>query len=177
MTKLTLALAATSALFLAACDDVKGDTGDTGMAGDGGSSEVTEPSSVSVSFGSDSLTVTISEDGPGGYWLGMAETAASDDPWTGEDCYLGYTLTDGTVLSYCHNAGDGGTLTLSYGGDPTDLDDSTETVFSAEQDGRITYYLYSDPTWGGNDMCWVWGNESSYYDALGCNEMYGTWGG
>ena len=98
-------------------------------------------------------------------------------PWTGEDCWQGYALSDGSVLLYCHEVGASGSLDLSYGGDPMALAEGRETVFSSAEADSVTYYLWSDPARGGNDGCWVWGNPSDYYDALGCEEKFGDWGG
>ena len=153
------------------CSDKSGDTGDTsGGGGDGTDGGGGDPS-ASVSWGGSSVTLNVT-DGPGAYWFGMAETGASDDPWTGEDCLYGYTLGDGTNLSYCHDAGDGGDTTLSYGGDAMNLQAGTTVFTSSSYDGSVAYYLESDPDFGGTGECWAWGNGAgSYYSELGCGSI------
>jgi hypothetical protein len=114
------------------------------------------------------LGLTFSVDGESGTFnLGIAETAASEDPWTGEDCLNGYSLGNGDVLLYCHDdLSDGDTL--AYNGSPVDLDESRETVFSGDQfESRVTYYVYSN----ASGDCFTWGDDPSYYAGLGCTKQ------
>ncbi len=162
------------ALFALACVPVdKGDdSGDSGEdVEDTDTDVVDDDPSPSADWGADAVTITV-DGGPGGYWLGMAETADSSDPWTGEDCVWGYELSSGEVIGpYCHDLGDGGSTVLTYGGSTSDLQAGT-TVFTSETGGdRVTYFLESDPDFGGSGDCWTWGNDPSYYAGLGCSEL------
>ena len=134
----------------------------TGTGGGGGGP------SASVTWGSRSVDLTVSG-GPGAYWFGITESTC-DDCWTGEDCIYGYSLGDGTVLAWCHDAGDTGT-SLTYGGSPIELDAGTTVFPDATYDGKVTYYLESDPEFGGDGSCYVWGADPSYYAGLGCTNL------
>ena len=151
-------LASLAGLFSVGCVDMMKDTG--------GSVEA-DAMEVSVTWGASSVDLSIANgDGAGDYWFGLAETGDSADPWTGEDCYLGYDFqtTDGN-LSYCHPSSSTG-VSLAYGGDVSALAEGSETVFgSADFDGTVTYFL-EDSTTGA---CWTWGHSPSYYDALACD--------
>ena len=144
------------------CDDGTGTTG-TGTTGTGGGTP-----SVSVDWGSSAVSVSVSGGG-GGWWFGIAETLECSDCWTGEDCVYGYSF-DGGALNYCHDAGDSGT-SLTYGGDPVSLSSGTTVFPSGEYGSRVTYFLDSDPEFGGNGACYVWGQDTSYYDGLGCTSL------
>lgn len=144
------------------------DTGDWGDWDTGGWGDWDNPN-VSVSWTSDGLELDI-VGGPGDYYFGLAETAEGvTDPWTGEDCYQGYTDDAGDVYVYCHYVGSSGT-TLAYGGDAWALGHGT-TAFDQSHDGAVTYYLESSTDLGGTGECWVWGGDTSYYAALGCEEL------
>lgn len=134
-------------------------TGTTGTTGpDWG------PPTASVQWGASGLTLEL--DGMGGdFWFGLAQTRG-DDPWTGEDCVFGYESADGTTLSYCHYAGETGTF-LTYGGDRSALLGGTTAFEDASLDGQVTYLLESD--WSGR--CYVWGDDVSYFDGLGCEGL------
>ena len=125
--------------------------------------EPTTPFKASCVWTETAFVISI-EGGPGPYMLGLAETGTQTEPWTGEDCVWGYTTTEGTLLSWCHDAGDVGT-SLTYSGDPYALASGT-TVFTSEYANWVTYYLESTTTGG----CWVWGDDIGYYSGLGCNE-------
>jgi|GEM_PF-6892266 len=121
---------------------------------------------VSVSWGDDAVALQVSD--VGDWTLGMAETGGSCGSgvscWTGEDCHLGFTASDGSTLGpYCH-AISGGALSLTYGGDMTDLAEGT-TVFRAAFSSTVTYVLQpADPSL----PCLVFGDDPSYYSSLGC---------
>jgi hypothetical protein len=139
-----------------------GTTGTTGTTGTGG------VPTVSVTWGSSAIDLSVSG-GAGAWWFGMAETAGCSDCWTGEDCAYGFELADGSVLAYCHDGTDTGT-SLTYGGDAGALAAGT-TVFPRSSEGDVTYYLESDPNFGGDDTCWIWGDDVSYYSGLGCTAL------
>jgi hypothetical protein len=155
-----------------AAGDCAGDTGwgttSTGWYGTTGTTgSVTtgwEPPTASVEWGASGLTLEIGAGG-GEYWFGLAQTTG-EDPWTGEDCVYGYESSDGSTLSYCHYAGDSGTF-LTYGGDRYALATGTTAFEDASLDGQITYVLASE--WSGR--CYVWGDDTSYYDGLGCDAL------
>lgn len=167
MTKYTLMLGLT--LFAFGCP---GDKGETGGADDStGGDDSADPcegqeATFDVAHSSSGVTLTITC-GSGGYEFGMAETdQASDDPWTGEDCFNGYTTGDGTVYDICHVADSTGVV-LS-GGTLGDLcDDCGVTIMQNVASSVTTYYVSSDAT----GDCWVWGHDVSYYGTLGCTEM------
>jgi len=120
---------------------------------------------VGVEWGDAAMDVFI-VGGPGAYWLGMAETEDCDDCWTGEDCVYGYE-SEGTVLSWCHDIGDGGG-SLTYGGDRAALVPGSTAFEDATAGSRVSYILESDPEFGGDGSCHVWGADPTYYDGLGC---------
>ena len=136
-----------------------------GSAGDTGEESFDVPS-VSVSWGTESVVVDVSD---GGNWqLGMAETGGSCGAgvpcWTGEDCHLGYEAADGTVYGpYCHGISDG-LLELSYGGNLTDLEPGT-TVFQEAFLGTVTYVVMPSD---GELPCLAFGDDPDYYAELGC---------
>jgi hypothetical protein len=133
--------------------------GTTGTGTTGGSTPA-----VSVSWGSTGVDIAIAG-GAGGWWFGMAETRGCSDCWTGEDCVYGYTYSGGS-LNYCHDAGDTGTG-LTYGGDATALSAGTTLFPDSSFESTVTYYLESQADFS----CWVWGDDPSYYDGLGCDQL------
>ena len=159
-------------------DDDDEDCGDSGDCGDDGSTtghtttgHTTTGSfspTITVAWGATSVNIDI-VGGPGAYWFGMAETANCEDCWTGEDCVYGYEYSGG-AFNYCHDAGDTGS-SLIYGGDPTNLSAGTTVFPGSEYDGRVTYFLESDPEYGGDGSCYVWGRDPNYYDGLGCTNI------
>jgi hypothetical protein len=174
MNKLTI-VAALAMTGLVACNgdkdtDSGAATGTTGTTTGTTGTGTTGPGNptASVTWGAASVDVTISG-GPGAYWFGMAETVGCDDCWTGEDCVYGYDAS-GTTLAYCHDGTDTGT-SLTYGGNANALDAGTTVFADAAFDGSVTYYLESDPDFGGDGSCYVWGADNSYYDGLGCTAL------
>lgn len=111
----------------------------------------------------DTLNIVVTS-GTTTYTLGVTQTAATAaDPWTGEDCLSGDTLGDGTPVLYCHPlSATGGTF--AGGGDPATLDEATSTVFTAADDGTLTFAAFADDGSG----CWTWGADTSVYTAGGC---------
>jgi hypothetical protein len=133
------------------------------------------PPPPSATWGPSTVTLSVAA-GPGAYWFGMAQTSNGDagtagsDDWTGEDCVWGYETVAGDTLSYCHWAGDAG-VALAYGGDLLDLQEGSTVFVDSSFDGQVTYYLESDPVYGGDGSCYFWGHDASYYGGLGCTEM------
>ena len=164
-----ISLAALAVLFAVGCSDKSGDSGDTSESDTDTDTDTDTDAdaSVAVTWSGSGVTLAITNGDAGGYLFGMVETdPASADPWTGEDCYLGYTLSSGSLLSYCHPASSSGDA-YSAGGSATALDENTETVFSSSFESVLTYYLEES----GSGACWVWGADTSYYAALSCTEI------
>ena len=109
------------------------------------------------------------------YYWGIVETSgdcvANDWCWTGEDCFMGYDMGDGSSLSYCHPISEYG-AELAYGGDATSLGEGYETVFSDSVFSSLTTHLIDDRG-SSNSPCWIWGDNTSYYSGYGktCTEM------
>ena len=150
--------AAAAAILAMGCDGKVGDTGDSGTEESG------DPSAFAVSWGSDSVTLSMTG-GDSTYYWGMAETTASTDAWTGEDCIYGYTTADDTTYAWCHPATADGDTTLDYGADPTDLDEGSETVFDDAFGSDVTHYVEDAVTLS----CWIGGHDEGYYAGLGCS--------
>jgi len=130
--------------------------------------EVSLPS-VSVTWGDSALRVELTD--PGSWQLGMAETGGSCGGavscWTGEDCFRGFTSSEGTAVGpYCHGLEDGLTE-LKYGGDIYDLEEGM-TAFQPDFSGTVTYLLIpSDDT----QQCLSFGDDPSYFSSLGCQDL------
>ncbi len=159
MNKLWMPLAAS--LFAIGCTD-KGDTGGS----DTDDTTVAE-ADFSDSWGSSSLDLNITNgDAGASYYFGTAETGC-DDPdncWYGEDCIYG-DLTG--LYFYCHPASVTG-VSLAYGGDYANLNEGSETVYTDSSfEPNVTYYV-EDAISGS---CWIWGDDTSYYAGLGCDEI------
>jgi len=154
--------------LLAGCFDTG--TGDSGTSTDTTTDTQTPAElAATVEWGASSITVTLTGMDDGGYYFGMAESSASTDPWTGEDCMDGYTTGSGTNYTYCHPVPASGVMTLNYGGGFDDLAEGSETVFGSQAfDGDVTYYLEETST----GDCWVFGRASSHYDNLGCTGVF-----
>ena len=162
--------------LLAACNgggkDSAGDAvGDAGRedTGEEDTQVAPEPPTTSVVWGADAVALSVSGGG-GAWWFGMAETADCEDCWTGEDCVYGYEGGDGSVVAYCHDAGDAG-VSLTYGGNPAELVEGTTVFLGAGFDGKVSYILESDPEFGGDGSCWVWGADNAYFEGLLCGEL------
>lgn len=162
--------------LLVACDGAgkaaAGDSGggaDAGDTGDTGAQPEPVAPTASVSWGVDAVDLSVGGGG-GGWWFGMAETVGCEDCWTGEDCVYGYEAGDGAVFAYCHDAGEAG-VSLTYGGDVASLAAGTTVFTDAGFDGRVSYMLESDPEYGGDGSCWVWGADAGYYDGLLCGAL------
>ena len=105
-------------------------------------------------------TVEIEIDDPAGMtdWdFGMAEVGATG--WTGEDCLNGYA-----GYNFCHGIGVKTTLTETC--KISEIAEGTSTLLDASKDPFLTYYIAD-----ANMECFVTGNDTSYYDSLGCTVM------
>ena len=160
-------------LAMMACVDTKGDSGEDTAVEEEAAETTVAPS---VTWGASSvtlaLTVTDGQDGADYYW-GIAETGTDTDPWTAEDCFGGYELGDGTLLSYCHPiSATGGEL--FYGGTFDAIDEGVDTVFdTANGDfGSLTTHIIDDRG-AATGPCFVWGEDTSYYSTYEktCTEM------
>ena len=128
-----------------------------------------------VAWGSSSvlLSMYIENSPSDDYYWGIAEThedcAQEGWCWTGEDCFMGYTLEDGTLLSYCHPISEYGGE-LYYGGDPMNLSEGDTTVFPNDY-ASLTTHLIDHAS--SNGPCWVFGADTSYYNSYSksCTEM------
>ncbi len=154
--------------------DGGGFPGDGGSAdggfGDGGSADggfgdggATTTVSVDCTWRSSGFTLSLTDGDPAGYHFGWAEDLSSV-PWTGEDCYEGYTASDGTLYLYCHpmTATGGSLISVST---VSDIVEGSTTIMSDAI--TLTYYLEEDST----GACWVWGSDPGYYAALGCETL------
>ena len=145
-----------------ACLDVKPE--ETGTTTEDTAEVVVADPSFSVTWGSSDVSLAIT-DGTVEYHWGMAENAGTCVDagwcWTGEDCFLGYDLTDGGNLSYCHPvSATGGSLT--YGADTAAVTEGSSTVFSDNGTdwASVVTHIVDDRNAG---PCWTWGADTSYY--------------
>ncbi len=144
--------------------DQEGDGIDQDCDGSDGDGQTQIPFGVSVSWLSNRISVAIAgAPSNASYRLGIAETGGNcgDLCWTGEDCYLGYSN-----WRYCHDLSTTGG-TLYYGGDATSLDPGETVFYNDAFEPYTTFYLVDDTS----GSCWVWGDQISYYQALGCVEL------
>lgn len=144
-------------------DDTAWGGDDTAWGGDdtGGGGGAPE---VNVDQNESGVRLTVQ---PGGYYyFGLAETGSgSSDPWTGEDCYYGYTTSDGSYYQYCHTVdGDGLILQQASSLDEMDYD---RTFFGNVSESATTYVLIDYSTYA----CYTWGHDTSYYSYLGCIDI------
>ena len=93
--------------------------------------------------------------------FGIAETGAVNG-WFGEDCLAG----DGET-AICHRIGVAHTLDEVTDCRVDSLLAGSRTLLDASKEPFLTYYLAD--TLG---YCFVWGHDASYYDALGCTEIF-----
>ena len=153
-------------VFAVACIPAAKDTADTAT-----DTDTTPAVSASVSWDADAVNLTISNGSDTSeYVWGIAENANCDDCWTGEDCFGGYELNDGSLLSFCHPVAiDGGML--AYGATPADVVEGATTVFGSADFGPNTTHILDDVAAGGS--CWIWGADTSYYSTYekSCTEF------
>ena len=103
-------------------------------------------------------------DGPDVNWqLGIAETDAGNQGWTGESCG-GETMFDADV---CHSIDPDGGRVASVHPDVDRVDDGF-TLFNASFAPALTYILHAaEPIRYAFD-CIVWGHDPGYYGEFGC---------
>ncbi len=168
-------LLACAAAFTVGCTSEGDDTAIATTATESG-----DPSEAYILWGAATLQFRVSG-GAGGFWLGLAETRdCGAECWTGEDCIFGYEAATGQPMpAYCHYAAVDGT-DLLYGGDRESLQEGytvfpdqfacgADRITNCEE--HVTFFLESNPSYGGNGGCWVWGHAPSYYDGFGCTVM------
>lgn len=145
-------------------DGGQGDSGDGGDPGDGGmdGGSTATDLDLACAWDGEGLNVSISGGTSPGYFLGMAETGTSD-PWTGEDCYQGFTTGSGSTLQYCHELAPSGGFLLTV----ISVDQLTEGTTLFHPELQFAYYLEER----SSGDCWIWGIGSSYYGPLGCRQM------
>ena len=125
------------------------------------------PLDCTVSWNEESVDLSFTTfDENGSYFFGMVQTGI-DNPnvWTGEDCFLGYTVEDHT-FSYCHPARNG--IELRYGASFDDVVEGFSTHFAGPQFGPQVTYIIKESISG---CCYAWGDDTSYYQELGCNAL------
>lgn len=147
------------ALLFTACGDKDADDS---TPTDDSATDDSEPLPVSVSgawVDQSTYTLTI-VNGVGSYELGFAQTGAAPN-WYGEDCI--------TAESICHpTSATGLTLTSVHpvvgGGGIPEVAAGSTTLLYADLDAGLTYLVRDT----ASTACWVWGQDTSYYDSLGC---------
>ena len=141
--------------------------------------EDTDPEpELSVFWGSSSLELVIGNANPEAtYNFGVVENAgvclgSEWGCWTGEDCFRGYDLTDGSNLLYCHPVRDT-SLQLAYGAATYAVDEGSNTVFYSDEWSGFTTYLLDNAASSANNTCYTWGADTSYYNGYykTCTEM------
>ncbi|NOY27320.1 MAG: hypothetical protein GXP62_15740 [Oligoflexia bacterium] len=165
MNKTWLVLATTLLAF--GCS-TKDDTGGGTSAGDAGATDgggTTAPLTMDCAWDGSGISVDLVNGDSAGYSFGMAETDCGGDCWTGEDCLYGYTLGDGSVLSYCHPLSSTGGYLTTVGDSDLIVEGSTTILDPATM--YITYYL--EEVSSGD--CWIWGYDTSYYGGVGCSDL------
>lgn len=146
------------AVLAAGCSGAE-DTATSGVDGEFSQDNPAAPDAqFAVTWGEESLQITVSGGEDGQFWFGAADLTLNDS-WTGEDCYLGDRVGS-TAVRYCHPLQDG-TTTLAFGGAPADLAVGVETALD-DTPGRIVYYFFEVLSEG----CWLGGAPSTYYDDI-----------
>ena len=151
---------------------------ETGETGTTTTPPVSDPISMSVAWGDSSVSLSI-ENGETGasYNWGIAENSgacltADYGCWTGEDCHMGFDLTSGGNLSYCHPvSATGGTL--SYGAGTDAVAEGSTTVFGNSDFSTVTTYVLDNAASPEGGTCYTWGADTSYYNGFykSCEEM------
>ena len=166
------------ALAMFACIDVGKETGEITETGETETETPAPSATAGVSWGEASVTLDLAvENGLDGadYYWGIAENTgdcvANDWCWTGEDCFAGYELESGDVLSYCHPISETGG-DLSYGADTASVAEGLDTVFTSADFSSLTTHIVDDRG-SAEGPCWVWGADTSYYSGYEktCTEM------
>jgi hypothetical protein len=115
------------------------------------------------------VSVEVVNSGAAGWYLGLAETAAGDGGWYGEDCAdnLCHTSTQtSATIAYTESVSQvGNARTLFDGGN-----DGLGDAFHTNGSDRLTYLLQLS---GGplDGDCYIWGDDPSYYAGQGCQAL------
>ena len=123
---------------------------------------------VTFTWDRDGLVVRVVNSTAASHELGMAETGAGSGGWYGETCIAG--PEPGGVDDYgydvCHGIAAGGGTIESVYPDLSQVGDGRTLLHQGLRDD-LTYVL-ADPASGD---CWVDGENTGYYAALGCSEL------
>ncbi len=122
---------------------------------------------VAVTWDDAGVSVAI-DGGTASYSVGMAETGAGDAGWFGESCVRGEEPWGYNDYGFdvCHDLSNtGGSLRSVSAVD--DVVAGSATLFSQRLEGNLTYVL----TEQSGAACWVWGDDVTYYDDFGCEEL------
>ena len=133
---------------------------------------------ITVDWSNNGLTLELENtDQEGIYNFGITENAGSclDSDWgcwTGEDCHMGFDLTNGGNLSYCHPVQEGRN-TISYGASPDSVREGSSTVFGNSAFRSVVTYVLDNYASFEDESCWTWGADTSYYNGFykTCTEM------
>jgi hypothetical protein len=137
-----------------------------------------EETVITVNWNSAGVTLELeNSDQEGRYNWGLTENTGGclDSEWgcwTGEDCHMGFDLTSGGNLSYCHPVGEGQN-TISYGSTPDSVREGSSTVFGNAQFRTVVTHVLDDYSSFEGETCWTWGADTTYYNGFykQCLEM------
>jgi len=133
---------------------------------------------VTVNWNNSGVVLEVENSDPNGrYSFGLAENSGSclDSEWgcwTGEDCYMGFDLTSGGNLTYCHPVYEG-VNNIYYGATPDAVQEGHSTVFGNSTFRSVVTYVLDNHASLEDESCWVWGADTSYYNGFykDCFEM------
>ena len=133
---------------------------------------------ITVNWQSNGVTLEIeNSDESGIYNWGITENAGSCltsewGCWTGEDCHMGFDLTEGGNYLYCHPV-DSISSTLEYGASPDAVLEGATTVFGGPSFETLVTYVLDQSSSVEEETCWVWGADTVYYNGFykTCLEM------
>ena len=152
-------------LLASACVEIKEDTGTSTDTSD--TSEVVETvdPTFSASWGDSSVSLTVTDGAEGAtYVLGITENGGDcgTECWTGEDCFMGFDLNDGSNLTFCHPVGAMG-VELAYGATGADTVEGSTTTFGNADFSTVVTYIVDDRS-SADAPCWTWGADTNYYN-------------
>ena len=133
---------------------------------------------ATIGWNSNAVVLELENTDPDGiYNFGITENAGSclDSEWgcwTGEDCHMGFDLTSGGNLSYCHPVEEGRN-TISYGASPDAVREGSSTVFGDSSFQSVVTYVLDNYASFEADTCYTWGADTTYYNGFykQCIEM------
>ena len=170
-----MTLSIISAIFgLIGCPGDKCDTGDSACDSGGGVVADTDTDtdtdtdadfSVTDTWSADGVTVAITN-GSGTYKFGMAET--SELGWEGEDCLDGPGPSGNSGdFDFCHDGVTSTGITLTTVHKTADVvANSTTLINDTIANGGALERIVD-----GDDGCYTWGGDGTYYAGLGCESM------